>query len=63
MGDMKTIGEKEYELTEEGGLKMQVAVPFAKTYNLGGLQAARAKLQAELDEIDSLIAKHAELSK
>lgn len=63
MGDTKTIGEKEYELTEEGGLRMQLAVPFSKTYNLGGLQAARAKLQAELDEIDSLIAKHAELSK
>jgi hypothetical protein len=62
VGDTKTIGEKEYELTNEGGLRMQLAVPFSKTYNLGGLQATKAKLEAELAEVNALIAKHAELT-
>jgi hypothetical protein len=61
LGDTKKIGEKEYELTEEGGLKMQVAVPLVKTYNMGGLLAKKAQLEAELAEIESLLAKHAEL--
>jgi hypothetical protein len=61
VGDTKEIGKKEYELTDEGGLVMQVAVPYSKTYNLGGLMAMKAKLEAELAEVDSLIAKHAEL--
>lgn len=62
LGDTVQIGEKSYELTEEGGLTMQVAVPYRKTYNLGGLVAAKAKLTAELTEVNALIAKHAELS-
>ena len=61
VGDTVKVGEKNYELTEEGGLVMQLAVPYRKTYNLGGLMAKKAALQAELVEVDSLIAKHAEL--
>ncbi len=60
-GDTKELGEKEFALTGEGGLTMQVAVIFSKTYNLGGLMASRAKLVDQLAEVDSLIAKHAEL--
>lgn len=60
-GDTVKVGEKRYELTEEGGLTMQLAVPYRKTYNLGGLQASKAKLEAELAEVNALIAKHAEL--
>lgn len=63
VGDTKEIGKKEYELTDEGGLVMQLAVPYRKTYNLGGLEATKAKLEAELAEVNALIAKHAELSK
>ncbi len=62
MGDTVKIGEKKYELTEEGGLTMQLAVPYRKTYNLGGLMAKKANLVAELAEVNSLIAKHAELA-
>ena len=61
LGDTVKVGEKKYELTEEGGLTMQLAVPYRKTYNMGGLQASKAKLEAELAEVNALIAKHAEL--
>lgn len=61
VGDTVEVGKKEYELTDEGGLTMQLAVPYRKTYNLGGLVAAKAKLEAELAEVEALIAKHAEL--
>ena len=61
LGDTVKVGEKKYELTDEGGLTMQLAVPYRKTYNLGGLQASKAKLEAELAEVNALIAKHAEL--
>jgi hypothetical protein len=61
VGDTKKIGEKEYELDGGGGLVMQVAVPFRKAYNKDGLLATKAKLQAQLVEVDSLLAKLAEL--
>jgi hypothetical protein len=63
VGDTKKIGEKEYELDEANNLRMQVAVPVVKTYNVGGLLAKKAQLEAELAEVDSLLAKHAELVK
>jgi hypothetical protein len=62
VGDTKEIGKKEHALTDDGeGIVMQVAVPFSKTYTLGGMLAAKAKLEAELAEFEALIAKHAEL--
>ena len=63
LGTSVVVGEKTYELTDEGGLTMQVAIPYRKTYSLGGLTAMKAKLEAELVEVDALIAKHAELTK
>ncbi len=63
LGEQKAIGEKEFQLTDEGNLLMQVAVPVVKAYDVSSLLKGRAKLQAELDEIDTLLAKHAELSK
>lgn len=61
-GETKVVGEKEYDLSETGELVMQVTIPVRKSYNLGGLLAKRAELQAELAEVQSLIDKHAELS-
>lgn len=61
VGDTKKIGAKEYELNEDGGLVMQVAIPVRKVYNKAGLLATKADLEAKLIEVDSLLAKLAEL--
>jgi len=63
LGESKAIGEKEFQLTDEGNLLMQVAVPVVKAYDVSSLLKTKAKLQAELTEIDDLLAKHAELLK
>lgn len=62
LGESRVIGEKEFELTPDGGLAMQVAWAVRETYNIGVLLAKRAQLKAELVEIEALLAKHAELA-
>lgn len=61
LGDTKVIGEKEYELDDRGVLMMQVAVPEFREYNLVALQKDKARLEAELAEVDSLITKYSAL--
>ncbi len=63
LGESRIIGEKEFELTPDGGLAMQVAWAVRETYNVGALLAKKAQLKNELGEIDALLAKHAELIK
>ncbi len=63
LGDTKVIGEKEYELHEDGlHLLMQVAIPEPRSYSRVGLLADKARLQGELAEVESLLAKHDELT-
>lgn len=61
VGDTKRIGEKEYELGEDGTLVMQVAYPVRKVYSRDALLATKADLEAKLVEANSLLAKLAEL--
>jgi len=61
-GDDVKVGDVDYELTAEGGLTMQQVGVIRKTFNVGGLLAKKAKLEAELAGIETLLAKHAELS-
>ena len=63
-GDTAEIGSKEYQLTDDGaGVVLQQVGVFRKTYQIGGLIAKKAQLEAELAAVEELIAKHAELSK
>jgi hypothetical protein len=61
VGDTKKIGEKEYELDESGALRMQVPVVFRQSYTRDGLEAKLIKLQAEITEVNALLAKLDEL--
>lgn len=61
-GDTVKVGEKQYELNEDNDLVMEVALPFRDVYALQSLLNKKAVLEAELVEVDALIAKHAELS-
>jgi hypothetical protein len=61
-GDTVKVGEKQYELNEDSDLVMEVALPFRNVYALAALLERKAVLEADLVEVDALIAKHAELS-
>ena len=63
-GDAATIGDSTYALTPDraGVIKRQVGV-IEKSFQISGLLAHRARLLAELEETEAMIAKHAELSK
>ena len=58
---MKELNKKEYEKVDNKQMKMGVPVLVEKTYNREGLLAMKAKLEAELEEVNSLLAKMDEL--
>jgi hypothetical protein len=63
-GDSAKIGAKSYALTgDSAGVVLQQVGVVQKTFQLGGLLAKKAQLEAELAAVNELITKHAELSK
>lgn len=60
-GTVVEVGKKQYRLNDDETLTMLVAVPVQKNYARGGLLARKAQLEAELVEIDALLAKQTEL--
>ena len=63
-GDTATIGEKQFALTDdESGLIVQQVGVVTKTFQIGGLLAKRAQLEAELAAVNELIAEHGKRSK